>query len=66
MEDRLVAMGRIRSNLRDRGIHQLSMPEFTLGMDEQFILDGEAFPAGEYRIAQGPALEFVTPKTTGS
>ena len=26
-----------------------------------FILDGEAFPAGRYEIAPGPALSFVVP-----
>jgi len=57
----LVAMGQIQSNLRERGIHPLSLPEFTLEIEDPFIFDGEAFPAGEYWIGQGPALDFVTP-----
>ncbi|GMN03358.1 diacylglycerol/lipid kinase family protein [Erythrobacter sp. MTPC3] len=57
----LAIMGREVANLRERGIHQLSAPEFTLEIDDQFILDGEAFPAGEYRIGQGPELHFVAP-----
>jgi hypothetical protein len=54
-------MGWFDKNLRERGIHQLAASQFTLSIDDQFILDGEAFPPGEYRIEQGPELEFVTP-----
>lgn len=54
------ARGKVSPNLRDRGIHQISTPQFTLDIDDPFIFDGEAFPAGEYRIGQGPELEFVT------
>ena len=57
----LAALGKIQSGLRERGILQLSLPEFTLSIDDAFIFDGEAFPPGQYRIGQGPALEFVTP-----
>ncbi len=53
--------GHMTGKLRERGIHQLSTPEFTLDIDDQFILDGEAFPAGKYRIGQGPEMRFVTP-----
>ena len=54
-------MGRIEESLRERGIHRLTTSEFTLAVDDQFILDGEAFPAGEYRVELGPELEFITP-----
>lgn len=57
----LVVMGKLRNGLRQRGIHQLTASQFTLSIDEQFILDGEAFPAGDYRVEQGPELAFVTP-----
>ncbi len=57
----LVAMGKFQTGLRDKGVHQLSVPEFTLEIGDTFIFDGEAFPAGRYRVGQGPALEFVTP-----
>ncbi|MDP5103297.1 MAG: hypothetical protein NWP98_05175 [Erythrobacter sp.] len=57
----LVVMGKIRNGLRQRGIHQLTASQFSLSIDDQFILDGEAFPAGDYRIEQGPELAFVTP-----
>ncbi len=54
-------IGWIKTGLRERGFHQLSASQFTLDIDDQFILDGEAFPAGQYRIEQGPELEFVAP-----
>jgi hypothetical protein len=56
-----VLLGKIRGSLRDRGIHQLAASQFSLSIDDQFILDGEAFPAGDYLIEQGPDLAFVTP-----
>ncbi len=56
-----VLRGKTPARLRERGIHQLTTPQYTLNIEDQFILDGEAFPPGEYRIGQGPELEFVTP-----
>ncbi|WP_249171786.1 diacylglycerol kinase family protein [Erythrobacter sp. JK5] len=57
----LIMMGWISQGLRERGFHQVSVPDFELTIDDQFILDGEAFPAGSYRIGQGPELAFVAP-----
>ncbi len=57
----LVLLGKVRGGLRQRGIHQLAASQFSLTIDDQFILDGEAFPPGAYRIEQGPELAFVTP-----
>jgi hypothetical protein len=57
----LVLTGALRRGLRERGIHQLSATQFSLTIDDQFILDGEAFPAGDYLIEQGPELAFITP-----
>jgi hypothetical protein len=34
---------------------------YAMHLDDRFILDGEAFPAGAYRISQGPELRFVVP-----
>ncbi len=48
-------------DLRERGYHTLSASRFTLETADPFILDGEAFPSGKYRMEQGPELEFVTP-----
>ena len=53
--------GKSPAGMRERGFHQLSTPQFTLDIADSFILDGEAFPAGEYCIGQGPELAFVAP-----
>ena len=56
-----IAMGRFERNLRERGVHQIAASQFAFTIDDQIILDGEAFPPGEYSVSQGPELEFVTP-----
>lgn len=62
----LKALGWVNMHLRDRGIHQLATPEFTLTIDDQFIVDGEAFPAGSYHIAEGPEVQFAIPSLSQS
>ncbi len=57
----LVLLGRYTGSLRERGIHQITATQFNLSIDDQFILDGEAFPPGDYRIEQGPELAFIAP-----
>ncbi|MEM9501795.1 MAG: acylglycerol kinase family protein [Pseudomonadota bacterium] len=59
----LAAMGWKTRGLRERGIHQVCVPDFAIDIEDQFIFDGEAFPAGKYRIGQGPELKFVAPKS---
>ncbi|MEL7189957.1 MAG: diacylglycerol kinase family protein [Pseudomonadota bacterium] len=54
-------LGLVTKGLRQRGVHQLAVSSLSLTLDEPFILDGEAFPAGEYSLASGPALRFVVP-----
>ena len=56
-----ILFGRGPKNLRERGFHQLAAKAFEIELDDQFILDGEAFPAGRYRIEAGPEIEFVAP-----
>jgi len=56
-----VLRGKSFPSLRERGIHQVATPQFTLDIEDQFIFDGEAFPPGKYCIDQGPVLEFVRP-----
>ena len=56
-----VLLGWPTRKLRDRGLHQLAVTAFDIELDDQFILDGEAFPAGIYRVEPGPELEFVAP-----
>ncbi|MCL4673994.1 MAG: hypothetical protein KJZ64_13925 [Sphingomonadaceae bacterium] len=43
------------------GIHYRATSTFELVIGEPWILDGEAFPAGRYRVSEGPALTFVVP-----
>lgn len=57
----LIMIGKYKGSLRNRGIHQIAATQFSLSIEDQFILDGEAFPAGDYRIEQGPELAFVAP-----
>lgn len=57
----VVLLGRYTGSLRERGIHQITATQFNLSIDDQFILDGEAFPPGDYRIDQGPELAFIAP-----
>ena len=40
---------------------QLGAEGLEIEVTEPVILDGEAFPAGRYRVEQGPELTFVTP-----
>ena len=43
------------------GLHRADAEAFTMVLGDQFILDGEAFPAGSYEVRAGPALSFVVP-----
>ncbi|MBY6127429.1 acylglycerol kinase family protein [Qipengyuania aquimaris] len=45
--------------LAGAGLHHLSAKGFAITLDAPFILDGEHFPAGSYRVEQGPELTFV-------
>ena len=46
--------------LAQAGLHQGRAEALEMEVAEAVILDGEAFPPGRYRIAQGPELTFVT------
>ena len=56
-----IALGWAPGWLERAGYHQRVAEAFDLDIDAQFIVDGEIFPAGRYRVAQGPALDFVVP-----
>lgn len=56
-----IAYGWSNPRLRAMGLHQVTTPFFEMDLTDQFILDGEAFPAGSYRVGTGPELEFVAP-----
>ena len=47
--------------LEDRGYHRIDASAFDVELDAGFILDGETFPGGAYRVAQGAPLRFVVP-----
>nr|WP_137677123.1 diacylglycerol kinase family protein [Parerythrobacter lutipelagi] len=44
-----------------RGLHQHAVETFEFAIEDDFILDGEAFAGGHYRVDPGPALRFVVP-----
>lgn len=53
--------GRASPATMARGYHVFGAEEIEIDLDEAFILDGEAFPAGQYRLSAGPRLRFVVP-----
>ena len=54
-------MGLDRPFLPKLGIHRGVTDELGFQLGGKFILDGEAFPAGDYRIRLGPELHFLVP-----
>jgi hypothetical protein len=57
----LIAAGRLPSQPERLGYHWLSPEGFRFTIEDRFILDGEAFPPGDYWVFQGPELRFVVP-----
>jgi hypothetical protein len=57
----LVAFGRLPSKPARLGYHWVAPDSYRMQLDDRFILDGEAFPPGAYRVSQGPELRFVVP-----
>lgn len=47
--------------LEEAGYHRVDAPALDLDLAGEFILDGETFPAGSYRISEGAPLSFVAP-----
>lgn len=56
-----VFRGEVGEGLRRRGYHVFGLDALQLDIADRFILDGEAFPPGRYRISLGPKLRFVVP-----
>lgn len=56
-----ILFGMDRPILRKLGVFRGSASEVSLDLDGPFILDGESFPAGRYRLRQGPELTFLVP-----
>lgn len=57
----VIMAGYSPSWLAQSGYHQVSTDHYEMDIAEQYILDGEVFPAGSYLISQGPELSFVVP-----
>jgi hypothetical protein len=53
--------GTTSAKTRSRGFHVFGDTAVDLDIGDAFILDGEAFPAGQYRLSAGPRLRFVVP-----
>ena len=45
--------------LKRQGLHHVAADGFAMTLDAPFVLDGEHFAPGSYRIEQGPELTFV-------
>jgi hypothetical protein len=43
------------------GYHRVDAPSLDVDLEGSFILDGEVFPGGSYRISEGSPLSFVIP-----
>jgi len=43
------------------GLHRIDAMEVEIDLDGGFVLDGERFPAGHYRLREGEPIAFVTP-----
>lgn len=56
-----VVAGKAPAWVTRAGVHFARASEFELTLDDEFILDGEIFPAGRYHVAEGPELCFVIP-----
>jgi len=56
-----IAFGRQPRQPERLGYHWLAPEGFLMTLEDRFILDGEAFPSGAYRVSQGPELRFVVP-----
>jgi hypothetical protein len=57
----LIALGRTPAEPEKLGFHWLSPESFRFTIQDRFILDGEAFPPGDYWVFQGPELRLVAP-----
>lgn len=57
----LIFVGRAGAGTQRLGLHLIGTDEIDLDIDDRFIIDGEAFPAGSYRLKAGPKLRFVVP-----
>ena len=57
----MLMRGKITPATRNRGAHVHGVDAMQFDIGDSFILDGEAFPAGQYRITAGRRLRFIVP-----
>ena len=57
----MMLRGHLGPRLRALGAHVEAPEALELDISDRFILDGEAFPAGRYRVTTGQNLRFVVP-----
>ncbi len=57
----LIFRGNVGTGTRRQGYHTHGLDGFEFDISDRFILDGEAFPQGAYRVTPGPALRFIVP-----
>lgn len=53
--------GTTGAGAKRRGFHTHGLDAFDFDIADRFILDGEAFPPGSYRVTPGPRLRFIVP-----
>lgn len=57
----MLLMGWDRPGLVGLGVHRGAASEIAMDLGDGFVLDGEHFPSGSYRLSQGPELRFLVP-----
>lgn len=50
-----------RPGFEQLGVHRGKLDEALVELEDSFILDGEAFPAGRYTVRMGPKIQFLAP-----
>ena len=53
--------GTTGAGAKRQGFHTHGLDAFDFDISDRFILDGEAFPPGSYRVTPGPRLRFIVP-----
>ena len=57
----LIMAGRSPVDRARWGMHQHAVESFEFALEDDFILDGEAFRGGRFKVESGPELHFVVP-----
>lgn len=57
----LIVTGRVSDEVQRLGCHRIGLDAFEIDIGNRFILDGEAFPPGQYLVSLAPELRFIVP-----